>query len=111
MNDQRQRLPNRRPQTTFEVEHVASNRVHEFRCSIGFADDGNPGEVFVSSTGKIGTDLDIAARDIAILISFAIQYGAPIDVLAEAVTRGDSGEPQGIAGAVLDAMRVALNQQ
>lgn len=107
--DPRKRMPNRRQQITFPVKRLTGLGHEQFyQCSIGFHADGSAGEVFLSAPGRLGEDIDIAARDIAILISFALQYGAPLEVLQGAVTRGDEGEPQGLAGAALDEISKVL---
>jgi hypothetical protein len=105
-NVQRNRLPDRRRSETFAVQHPGdlSFKPVQYNVSIGYDGVGHPLEVFISCH-KLTTSQDIAGRDIAILISMALQHGASIDSLSAAMTRGDQGEPQGVAGAVLDLLK------
>lgn len=94
----RAHLANRRAGDSFEVRHGGS----VFRVVVGLYEDGYPGEVFVSMTGARGSkpsgDVEALTRDAAILISLAIQHGAPLAVLRAAVTRGGGGRRAGVAG-------------
>lgn len=89
----RRRPPNRRGGETFDIVHDGQR----YAVTIG------PLEVFVRSE-KTSSALEALARDGSILISFALQYGAPLDELRKAITRGDHEEPATVIGAVLDAM-------
>ena len=72
-------------------------------CAVGLGryDSGKIGEVFIS-TRKIGTSSDVIVRDAAVIISLALQYGAPADVLARAITRDADGKPSGPIGELLE---------
>jgi hypothetical protein len=98
----RERLPNRRPGVSFEITHPGLDEV-PYDVTAGFDASGRIREVFISCR-KTTTAMDIAARDVATLVSIALQHGASLQELAGSVTRGDKGEPQGIAGAVLDEL-------
>ena len=107
----RAHLANRRAARSFEIEHFdplagPQGMSLRFHISIGGYSDGAPGEVFVAALGKAGKGsmLEAIARDIAILISLGVQYGAPIDVMRRAMTRDEKDRPVTVAGAVLDAM-------
>ncbi len=100
----RSRLKNRRPGLTFTLPHPGNISVLVYDVMVGFDEAGTPKEVFISAN-KPTTAMDVAARDTATLISIALQHGATIAELSAAMTRGDEGEPQGVAGAVLDAVR------
>ena len=101
---ERRILPQRRPSTSFVVEHVSlSGSYSAYSASASFFEDGSVGEVFMSNT-KAASDLDVAARDSAILFSFCLQYGARLEDIAAALTRDESGAPQGIAGSLADAV-------
>lgn len=41
-------------------------------------------------------------RRAAVLLSIALQYGAPADVIRRALCRTETGEAEGLVGAVLD---------
>ena len=94
-------LPQRRRSETFELRWGKQNTV--FAITIGFYDDGSPGEVFISGA-KAGSDLDAASRDNAVLLSIALQHGVPLQVMAGAVTRELDGSPSTIAGKVIDML-------
>jgi hypothetical protein len=101
----RQRLPNRRASVGFTIAHPGLPSI-SYEVMLGFDGEpatGAPREVFISCN-KLTSDLDLAARDVATAISIALQYGARVEELAAAVSRGDDGKPQGVAGAVLDAI-------
>jgi hypothetical protein len=94
----RQVLPQRRRAETFTVIHWDQ----PFVVTVGFFDDGTPGEVFVDSH-KTGGDVAIA-RDAAVVISLSLQHGAAVETLRHAITRSSNGAPSSILGAVIDAL-------
>lgn len=103
----RLRLSNRRQGLTFDVPDPNPHIQLRYEVMAGFDGGISPShikEVFVSCN-KTTTAMDIAGRDIGTLISIALQHGADIYELAGAVCRDDAGNPQGIAGAVLDALK------
>ena len=94
------RPEDRRACETIDLTH--DNQVYS--VSLGMLQDRCTGvEVFVSAR-KTASMLEALARDGAILMSFAMQYGASVDELAGAMSRGDQNEPQSLLGAVLDAV-------
>ena len=95
----RKRLPQRRLSVTREVRFWSQM----WELTVGFYEDGSPGEVFISG-GKAGTDLEAMARDGAVLLSFCLQYGVPINVLAPALTRNRDGSPSALTGAIADRL-------
>ena len=95
----RERLPNRRYSATMDMRHADK----DFSVSIGFYPDKRPAEVFISGP-KAGTDMDAIARDGAVLLSLALQYGVPLGVIQGTVTRSMSGDPSSIIGSVVDAL-------
>lgn len=66
----RQRLANRRPCSTSEIEHYGLH----FKVTVGRFSDGRPSEVFISNH-KAGNASDVAARDAGILVSLCLQHG------------------------------------
>ena len=44
------------------------------------------------------------ARDGAVLLSLALQYGVPLETIKHAITRDGQGQPQSIIGAVVDRL-------
>ena len=95
----RQALPQRRRAETFTVVHWNQ----PFVVTVGFFDDGTPGEVFVDSR-KTGGDVEAIARDAAVVISLALQHGAAVGTLQHAITRNSDGSPASILGAVVDCL-------
>ena len=95
----RRRLPQRRSSATFELNFWGQ----KFAVGIGYYPDGQIGEVFVS-TEKTGGQIEALARDAAILISLALQFGAPLETIQHAVTRDGSGAATSILGAIIDAI-------
>lgn len=100
----RSRLPNRRASEVFEFEHIyPTGKTETLSATIGSYSDGSIGEVFINSR-RIGTDLDIAVKDAAILLSFALQHGAAVAEMRSAMTRDARGRPEGVMGRLLDIL-------
>lgn len=99
----RQPLPMRRPSQTFELRHGAKAAV--FHVTLGYYDRecARLGEVFISGS-KSGTEVEANVRDGAVLVSIALQYGVPLDVMRHAITREANGAASTIIGAVLDRL-------
>ena len=95
-------LPQRRSSATFELNFWGQ----KFAVGIGYYPDGRIGEVFVSAD-KIGGQIEALARDAAILISLALQFGAPLETIQHALTRDTRGEPASLAAAVVDGVMAA----
>ena len=94
----RRLLPERRGSESFELRHSKFT----FHVTIGYySEDDSVGEVFIDAA-KAGTELEAYARDLAITFSIARQYGAPLDILARALTCENDGSPSTILGAVVD---------
>jgi len=85
---------------SFELRHGKFT----FHVTVGYySEDDSVGEVFIDAA-KAGTELEAYARDLAITFSIARQYGAPLDVLAHALTRENDGSPSTILGTVADKL-------
>jgi|SRR6516225_3152794 hypothetical protein len=67
----RTRLPNRRGSTNFELE-VGGLR---YTCTFSRFPDNSIAELFLNNC-KSNSTADVNARDAAIALSFAVQYGA-----------------------------------
>jgi hypothetical protein len=93
----RERLPNRRPSETFDLEHA------NMRYTVTISHDHRRvvREAFICNH-KRGNASDIAARDCGILISLALQHGCSIETIAHAISRNSDGSASGVAGAVID---------
>jgi hypothetical protein len=94
---ERQRLPDRRVCESFSFE-LGGLR---FTASVGRLADGRIGELFLTNH-KSGNQSDTNARDAAIILSFALQYGADIDAIRKALCRDSQGRALGPIGAALD---------
>ena len=94
---ERQRLPNRRASTTFELE-VAGLR---YTATVPRFADGRIGELFLSNH-KNNSGADTNARDAAIAFSFAVQHGADAEAIRRALCRDAQGNASGPLGAALD---------
>jgi len=97
----RRELPMRRRCETFDLPFGGLTKSH--MVTIGFYNDGAPGEVFVNG-GKSGEQVEAIARDAAILLSLYMQYGLPLDTVRHAITRDAQGAPSSIIGAVVDKL-------
>jgi len=93
----RERLPDRRACETFELQAGGLR----FTCTIGRFPDGRLAEVFLTNC-KSGSSADTAARDAAIAVSFALQYGADSDAIRRALCRDSNGVASGPLGRALD---------
>jgi hypothetical protein len=98
---ERRILPQRRAAETFEIAFGGIDRT--YAVSVGYYDDATIGEVFISG-GKSGQTVEAIARDGAVVLSLALQYGADIKNIRSAITRDESGAPSSIIGAVLDEL-------
>ena len=95
----RERLPNRREHETVRFEF----RGRIYFAGVGRFDDGRPAELFIDPR-KAWADATADARDAAVAASIALQFGAPVEVLRDALTRNESGQAAGVLGAALDAL-------
>ena len=95
----RERLPDRRLCESFVFE-LGGLR---FTASIGRFADGRIAEVFLNNH-KAGNQSDTNARDAAILLSFALQYGADINEIRKALCRDSAGHALGPIGEALDRL-------
>lgn len=96
----RARLPNRRPADTTTFEHAGRGYV----LTIGRASiDGDPAELFID-TGRPGDDLNMMARDLAVVTSLALQFGCPLAAIADALDKLPDGRPAGPLGVALGIM-------
>jgi hypothetical protein len=96
----RERLPNRRPSISFDIE-VAGLR---YTATISRFADGRVAEVFVQNH-KSNSAADVNARDAAIAFSFAVQHGADPEAIRRALCRDSRGNASGPLGLVLDQLQ------
>jgi hypothetical protein len=93
----RSRLSNRR-ESTVEDLYFNGERYH-----ISYSWDAGVKEVFISGP-RAGTDLYAICCTAATVVSIALQYGVPLQVLRESALRDKEGNPCEIMGAVLDVL-------
>ena len=95
---QRERLRNRRLNETFSF--VAADGLR-YTATAAWFDDGRLGELFLGNH-KSSSQADTNARDAAIVLSIALQYGADVETIRLALCRDSHGRPSGVLGAALD---------
>jgi len=93
----RERLPNRRPATTFDF---TCGNLH-YTCSYSCFASGGIAELFLSNH-KSNSQADTAARDAAITFSIAVQHGADPEAVRLALCRDSNGKANGPLGTALD---------
>lgn len=98
----RETLPPRRPAESFDFE-IGNIR---YTATLGFYEDGRLGEVFLCGP-KAGTDIEVNARDAAVVASIALQHGASAEVLRHGLSRDEEGRALSPIGKVLDLLAEA----
>jgi hypothetical protein len=98
----RELLPNRRQCESFEFRHAG----HPFTLTAGHYPDNRIGEIFISSN-RAGSQVEAVARDSAIAVSIAIQFGADLETIRAALTKDHDGQPATLLGAALDKLAEA----
>jgi len=76
----RARLPDRRPSISFEFECAGLHYV----ATISRFADGKLAEIFIGNH-KSNSSADLNARDCGVLASIALQLGAPVEVIRNAL--------------------------
>src|SRR6266480_3155966 len=97
MSARRERLQNRRFSENFGFE---CNGLR-YTATISRFPDGRIAELFLSNH-KSGSQADSAARDAAIILSFALQCGADIAAIRRALSRDSPGRADSVIGAAHD---------
>ncbi len=95
----RERLDNRRASETFSL----SFRGAPYCVTYSQFGDGRVAEIFLDAA-KQATDVADDARDLALAVSIGLQHGVEIETLRHAALRDAAGAPQGLLGAVCDAL-------
>lgn len=95
----RRRLPNRRTGETIGFEF----RGAAYSATFSSFPDGRLAELFIDAA-KPSNDAADDARDAAVCLSLALQFGTPEAAIRAALTRDGAGRPAGILGAALDAI-------
>jgi ribonucleoside-diphosphate reductase alpha chain len=97
MKSSRNRLPDRRPAESFELESEGIR----YTANFGRFPDGSVGELFLNNH-KCNSSADTAARDGAVVLSIALQHGAGPKTIRRALCRDSQGRASGPLGAALD---------
>jgi hypothetical protein len=95
----RDRLPNRRRCETLEFQHGGMR----YTVCAGFYRDGRIAEIFLSSN-KPGSPIEAIARDAAVTVSIALQFGADVATIRNALTKDHDGGSATLLGAALDCL-------
>jgi hypothetical protein len=94
----RQVLPERRYAETFTLNVAMGDYKTPFQVSVGYFPPDlayevgepppkpQPAEVFIMGP-KAGSSVEAVARDASVILSIALQYGAPVEVLQHSITR------------------------
>lgn len=102
----RERLPDRRTSEVLTIDHPEHLEDARWRVAVTLSrfPDGRPAEVFVHALYGSGSLVEADARDAAVVLSIALQYGVPLEPIRAALTRHEDGRPCGLMGAVVDAL-------
>jgi hypothetical protein len=105
LNMTREPLANRRASEnfTFEVNGL------RFTATVSRFANGAVAELFLNNN-KAGNQSDTNARDAAIILSFALQHGADIERIRNALCRDAQGRALGPVGCALDLLARHENQ-
>lgn len=90
-------LPSRRSLVSIGFEFEG----HKYHLGVGPYPNGRVGEVWLA-TAKASSALEALARDVAIVISVALQSGMTVATFQAAVQRRPDGGPTSLLGTVLD---------
>lgn len=101
----REHLNPRRPSRTFSFEHpTVAGAMQKYHATVGYYADGRPGELFLNSSQRSGTDVDLSVSEAAIAVSLALQHGCDVTTLRTACLRLSDGSPSTPVGRALDIM-------
>lgn len=106
----RRRLPVTRRSITHKFKFGVdkeSNEPHKGYITVGFFEDDDPGEIFISMK-KTGSTVSGVLDCLAIVVSMALQHGVPLKTICSKLTHvrfepdGFSGEEFGFAKSIVD---------
>lgn len=100
----REQLPQRRGHDVFDF--VFSRGPHDpvgtrYTAGLGRTRPGTPIVEIFLDCHKLASAMTDDARDIAVILSIALQHGVPLAAFRDAVTRLENGQPAGLAGRLL----------
>ena len=98
-------LPNRRATETMDFDLFDGYTCQGFSAQYAEFSDGELAEVFMQPAGgpgaRVGLPLDTMAKDLSVLFSIARRYGAPVDVIRDALSQQENGKMLGPLGEFL----------
>ena len=97
MINERRPLKNRRHSINFSFE----GKGLAYTCTYSTFSDGRVSEIFLNNH-RSNSAADVNARDGAIAVSFALQFGADLETIRAALSRDAHGHASGPLGAALD---------
>lgn len=104
----RARLPNRRPSITVPAAWSTADGQHHFTLTAGFCPaTGALREVFYADGQRQGSQMQHTVQDACVLISLALQHGAPVTALAGSLGRVPvygADAPASAIGVIVDAL-------
>lgn len=74
-----------------------------YTAGLGCFGDGRLAEIFLNAD-KVGTAIETAARDSAVVASLALQHGIQPDTIRHALTRNGNSDARGPLGELLDLL-------
>lgn len=92
----RSRLPQRRRSEAISFEFGTVPHIAYFSNGA----DGQLAEVFLNA-GKEGSAADVIGREVAVVLSIALQYGTPLETIYDALPKLHDGSPAGPVGMAL----------
>jgi len=95
----RRTLPNRRRGELMAFDHDGVC----FTAQVSRFEDGSLAEVFLDA-GKVGAGVDTMAKDAAVVLSIALQYGVPIETIKAALSQERDGTMRGPVGVLIQRM-------
>jgi hypothetical protein len=93
----RERLPDRRNCELIDFRSMGM----KFTAGVGRFPDGRLAELFLDNH-KARSAIGTLVRDLAIVTSFAVQHGADVEAIRNALCRDSAGRALGPLGQILD---------
>ena len=103
----REKFPSRHDTTTVNVEHQYPSAMvpKTFCISHSLLPSESIGEVWVNQVNGTEKQVNVDMHDTCVILSFALQYGAPLEEISRGLLRDGRGRPAGFMGAVLDFLK------
>ena len=92
----REKLPNRRAAEKVDFSHDGLN----YTLTFSHFSDGRLAEIFLDAD-NVGSPVHTMAKDMATVVSIALQYGVPVREIVESLSQERNGLMRGPLGAAL----------